>query len=106
MAVDPSGNICVADSGHDRVVELNSERKYIRQFGEEGSGEGQFEGIGGIATNSSGDVYVSDLGNTRIEEFGPSGEHLRTFGSAGHPVAGPLSYPGAIAIDSTATCGS
>ena len=44
VAVDPSGDIFIADSGHDRIVELNSERKFIRQFGEAGSGEGQFYG--------------------------------------------------------------
>ncbi len=62
MALDPSGDIFVADSGHDRVLEFNSKREYLRQFGSEGSGEGQFKGIGGIATNASGDVYVDRLG--------------------------------------------
>ena len=56
VAIDPSGNIFVADPGHDRVLEFNSERKYLRQFGSEGTGEGQFKGIGGIATDASGDV--------------------------------------------------
>ena len=60
VAVDPSGNIFVADSGHDRVLEFNSKREYVRQFGSEGSGEGQFKGIEGIAANAAGDVYVTD----------------------------------------------
>ena len=101
VAVDPSGDIFIADSGHDRIVELNSERKFLRQWGEAGSGEGQFSGIGGVAVNSSGDLYVSDFGNSRIQEFGPAGEHLRTFGGAVYPASGPLSNPGAIAIDSS-----
>ncbi len=99
VAVDPSGDIFAADPGHERIVEFNSERKYLRQFGEEGSGPGQFKGIGGIAANAAGDLYVSDSGNNRVEEFGPSGEFLRSFGT---PVlaSGQLLYPGAIAIDS------
>ena len=100
VAVDPSGNIWVADSGHDRVLEFNSERKYLRQFGSEGTGVGQFKGIGGIAANASGDVYVTDSQNDRVQEFGPSGEHLRTFGSYFFP-SGQLLYPTAITVDSS-----
>ena len=54
VAVDPSGNIWVADSAHDHVLQFNSSREFVRQIGSEGSGESQFKGIGGIATNSSG----------------------------------------------------
>src|ERR1700680_902394 len=42
VAVDPSGNVWVADSGHNRVIEFSSVHKYLRQFGEEGTGNGQF----------------------------------------------------------------
>jgi subtilase family serine protease len=38
VAVDQSGDIFVADSGHDRVVEFNSAHAYLRQFGSEGTG--------------------------------------------------------------------
>src|SRR5262249_30785961 len=86
VALDPSGDTWVADSGDDRVLEFNKERKYVRQFGVEGTGEGQFmgiaiSGIAGIATNSSGDVYVT--GSDRVREFSPSGEFLRQWGSPG-----------------------
>ena len=75
-------DIFVADSAKDQILEFNSERKLLRQFGSEGSGEGQFKGIGAIAANSAGDVYVTDPGNHRVQEFGPAGEHLRSFGSS------------------------
>ena len=81
VAVDPSANIWVADSGHNRVLEFNSERKYVRQFGTEGTEDGQFKGIQGIATDASGDVYVT--GSNRVQEFSPSGAYLRKFGSTG-----------------------
>jgi DNA-binding beta-propeller fold protein YncE len=96
LAVDPSGDIFVADSGHDRVLEFNSGHDYLRQFGSEGSGEGQFRGIRGIATSSSGDLYVSDYANDRIQEFSPTGAFLRQFGSG----QGQLIEPTAIALDS------
>jgi hypothetical protein len=97
VAVDPSGNIWVADSGHNRVLEFNEERQYVRQFGSEGTGEGQFQGILGIATNASGDVYVS--GSDRVQEFSPTGEFLRQFGSPGSG-NGQFVYPDGIAVDS------
>ena len=85
--------------GHDQVLEFNSKHEYLRQFGKEGSGEGQFKGIGGIATNASGDVYVTDYGNNRVEEFSPTGTFLRQFGSQGLG-AGQFYGPTAIALDS------
>ncbi len=99
VAVDPSGDIFVADSAKDQILEFNSERKLLRQFGSEGSGEGQFKGIGAIAANSAGDVYVTDPGNHRVQEFGPAGEHLRSFGSSTLK-GGQLLAPTGIAIDS------
>ena len=98
MAIDPGGNIWVADSGHNRVLEFNSERKYVRQFGTEGTGEGQFKGIRGIATNAAGDVYVT--GSSRVQEFSPTGAYLRQFGSVGTG-NGQFHLPTGIASDPT-----
>jgi len=100
VAVDPSNNIWVADRAVDRVVEYSPERKFVREFGSEGSGEGQFEGIGGIASNASGDIYVSDAGNHYVQEFSPAGKEIRKFGSLGIG-EGQFIAPGAIAIDSS-----
>jgi hypothetical protein len=101
VALDPSGNIWVADSGHDRVLEFNKERKFLRQFGVVGTGVGQYEGIAvsgiaGIATNSSGDVYVT--GSDRVQEFSPTGEFLRQWGSPGSG-NGQFLFPYGIAAD-------
>ncbi len=102
VAVDSSGNIFIADAGHDRIVEFNSERKYVRQFGEEGSGPAAFKGIGGIATNKAGDIYATDPGDARVQEFEPDGTHLRSFGGPGSGTnEGKLSYPTGIAVDSS-----
>jgi len=111
VALDPSGNIWVADSRNDRVLEFNSNREYVSQFSIEGAGEEQFEvtpgqfevtpdarAIGGIATNASGDVYVTSL--DRVQEYSPSGAHIGGFGSSGSG-NGQFQDPGAIAIDSS-----
>src|SRR5271165_6293416 len=100
LALDPSGNEWVADSGHDRVIEFNSSHAYLRQFGSAGTAEGQFEGIRGIATNKEGDVYVSDFANDRVQEFSPTGAFIRKFGSAGTS-AGQFLGPTGLAVDSS-----
>ena len=73
VALDPAGNLFVAEPGASHVLEFNPERKYLRQIGEAGSGPGQLQGIGGIATNSSGDLYVADPGNYRVQDSAPPG---------------------------------
>jgi RHS repeat-associated protein len=84
VAIEPgSGNTWVADSGHDRVLEYGPEHKYIGQFGSQGSGAGQFSGIGGVATNGTY-IYVTDSGNSRVEIFNASTrEYVSSFGSYG-----------------------
>jgi hypothetical protein len=49
LAVDSSGNIWVADPGNTRVQEFNSSGSYLSQFGSAGTGNGQFNGLNGIA---------------------------------------------------------
>ena len=95
LAIDPSGNIFVADSGHNRVLEFNSEHTFLRQFGSEGAGAGQFQGIQGIAANSEGNVYVT--GSNRVQEFSPTGTFIRQWGSEGS-ASGQFIYPTGIAI--------
>ena len=99
VAVDPSGDIWVA-GGHDQVLEFNSNTRIRQAVRQKGSGEGQFNGIGGIASDASGDIYVTDSGNNRVEEFSPTGAYLRQFGSAGTG-AGQFSDPTGIALDSS-----
>ena len=98
VAVDPAGDIWVADGAHDHVVEFGPKHEYLRQVGSEGSGEGQFRGIPAVATNATGDLFAVDQPDGRIEEFSPAGVLVRTFGSTA-PGAGQLHNPCAIAID-------
>jgi tripartite motif-containing protein 71 len=50
--------------------------KYLTTWGSGGIGDGQFDGIGGIALDGSSYVYVSDKGNKRIEKFTASGTYV------------------------------
>ena len=101
VAVDPkTGNVWVADNVHDDVVEFNSEHAFLGEFGTKGAGEGQFNGIGAVATDALGDVYVTDTGNDRVQEFSSSGVYRGAFGSPGTG-EGQFHDPSGIAIDSS-----
>jgi streptogramin lyase len=56
--------------------------QFSSAFGSTGSGNGQFNGAGGVAIAPSGNVYVSD-GNNRIQVFDRNGAFLHAFGSPG-----------------------
>lgn len=56
------------------------------QFGEPGSGNGQFAGPAGVAVDeASGDVYVIDGGNNRVEKFDAEGKYLSQFDGSETP---------------------
>jgi prepilin-type N-terminal cleavage/methylation domain-containing protein len=49
IAIDASGNIWVANWGNFNVEEFSSSGTLLQQFGSQGTGNGQFEGVMGIA---------------------------------------------------------
>ena len=83
VATDPSGDVWVADTGHNRVQEFSSKGEFVREFGAEGKGDGEFSSPDGIAVNSAGNVYVADSGNNRVQEFNSKGEFVRAFSVSG-----------------------
>src|SRR3954468_66515 len=83
LAIDPQGNVWVADTANNRIEEFNSKGQFLRVSGSEGSASGQFKAPGGIATDAAGNVWVADSANNRIQEFSPSGVYITQFGKAG-----------------------
>jgi YD repeat-containing protein len=100
VAVDSSGNIWQVESEANRVDEYSSTGEFVRMFGTEGTGNGQFKAPQGIARDSSGNVWVTDTGNNRVEEFSSTGGFIKTFGSYGE-TGGQFKEPTGIAIDSS-----
>ena len=73
---------------------------YQNQWGSQGSGQGQFQIPGGIATSSSGNVYVAETGNSRVQEFDSYGNFINQLGSYGGG-SGQLINPHGVAVDSS-----
>jgi DNA-binding beta-propeller fold protein YncE len=73
-----SGEVAVADCGNYRVQIFDSEGKYKRQFGTEGTGaNGQLNCPAGLASDAHGNLLVVDY-TSRLQVFDPEGKHLCT----------------------------
>ena len=83
VAVDSAGNVYVADVGNNMIQVTDNSGNFIRSWGSEGSGNGQFESPYGVAVDNDGNVYVADTGNNRIQVFDNDGNFLRAWGGYG-----------------------
>ena len=56
---------------------------YIREFGTEGKGSGEFNMPTDIAVNSKGEIYICDTKNNRICVYNSNCEYVKSIGNAG-----------------------
>ena len=88
VAWDRAGNIYVADGlgNNNRIAKLDKEGRFIRHWGNTGSGPGQFMGVKALAIDAQGNVYAADWGNKRIQVFDADGNFKSQFGNVGQPL--------------------
>jgi sugar lactone lactonase YvrE len=90
VAVAPNGDIFVAD-GHDsapsnnRIVKFDRNGKFIKAFGQMGSGPLDFNCPHGLAFDSQGRLFVADRGNARIQIYDQDGKLLDSWKQFGMP---------------------
>ena len=78
MAWDAAGNTFISDGYiNSRVAKVDKNGKWLKSWGEPGSGPGQFNTPHSIATDAKGNVYVADRGNGRIQVFDGDGKFER-----------------------------
>ena len=75
--------VFVCDRYNHRVQVLTRELQPVKQFGSQGSGDGQFNYPMSIAVDSEGMLYVSDYGNHRVQVFTRNGQFIYSFGKKG-----------------------
>ncbi len=106
VAVAPSGQILVADTGNDRVQVFAGSGKFLSAFGgsfaillakDVGKGEGKFWFPQGLAVSSSGEIIVVEALNHRVQVFDGTGKFLRLFGNRGRG-NGNFDVPNGVAI--------
>jgi DNA-binding beta-propeller fold protein YncE len=73
MAVDPDGNVLVADTNNGRLQKLSSTGAFLGTLGSKGTGHGQLAAPNGIAVDRTGNIYVADAANHRVEKLASDG---------------------------------
>ena len=89
VVVASNGDIFVAD-GHGadtngRIMKFSRDGKFIKSWGQKGSGRGEFGGMHAIAIDSKGRLFVGDRGNSRIQIFDQDGRFLDEWKQFGRP---------------------
>ena len=85
IAVAPNGHTFITDDTNHQIHVFDEQRKYIRSFGQPGSGNEQLMRPVGIAVDANGLVYVANNNNHRIEVFREDGKFIKQFGQLAHP---------------------
>ncbi|MCJ7578065.1 MAG: NHL repeat-containing protein [candidate division Zixibacteria bacterium] len=69
IAIDPQGNLFIADTDNDRVVKCDGEGNFLKETGGFGWEEGQFNRPTFITTDNGLNIYVADTQNKRVQRF-------------------------------------
>ncbi len=94
MAWNAAGDTFISDGYiNSRVAKYDKNGKWIKSFGEPGSGPGQLNTPHSIATDNQGNVYVANRGNSRIEVFDGDGKYLRQI-----KISEPFDYASTVPI--------
>jgi sugar lactone lactonase YvrE len=101
VAVDPAGNVYIADSADNEVFK-------VTPAGVASVAASGLNAPSGVAVDpSTGDLYIADTGNHEVKQLGPGGvlSVIAGTGTAGAPTAGPataskLGGPSGLAVDS------
>ena len=94
IALDQDGNIFISHAGippsrydhprqRDKIAVFSASGKPLREWGQFGTGDGEFDMPGGIAISHDGRVYVADQCNRRIQVFDTEGKFLTKWGHKG-----------------------
>ena len=78
-----NGNVYVSDGGNDKIQLFTATGSKLREWGREGSGNGEFFNPSGIEVAPNGNVYVADYSNHRVQYFSAAGSFLGKWGSCG-----------------------
>ena len=106
VAVDPAGQIYVADTWNGRIQVFDAEGRFLRKWGLFATTNGELGdpmslfGPRGIAIDLDGNLLVADTGNKRILRFSPDGQSLGQIGGGG-VIAGRFEEPTDVKVDPT-----
>jgi len=88
LAFGPGGEIYITQGhgkGESRVIKFDADGEFVKTWGGEGSGPGQFNVPHSIVADASGRLYIADRSNQRIQVFDGDGNFLRETKHPGTP---------------------
>src|SRR5439155_9540041 len=86
VLVTRDGDVFVTDGQfNSRVVHFSKDGTFVKQWGTNGSGRGQFKVPHAIAIDSTGRLFVADRDNNRIAIFDQQGTWLDEWSAFGQP---------------------
>lgn len=94
LALDPGGNVYVADFGHHRIQKFDRALTPLVAWGARGSFPGEFNEPCDAAVGPDGNVYVADTWNGRVQVFDAGGKFLREWAGGFYGPRGIAAGPG------------
>jgi hypothetical protein len=87
LAFFPNGDFLLGDGyWHSRIVRYDAAGEFLMEWGELGTGPGQFDLVHGVAIDRNHRVYVGDRTNNRIQVFTEDGEFIEEWPDVSDPV--------------------
>ena len=93
IALTADGHVLACDFGNHRMKEFGRDLGFIRQWGRQGAGPGEFTNPCGVGVGPDGTIFVADTWNHRVQAFSPTGALVTSF-------AGQFFGPRGIGVDS------
>ena len=86
------GEVMVSERSKNVVMVYTKDLTYVRQFGSNGNGPGQFKDIQGVSSDDDGNLYISDFTSRHVQVFSSNGKFLRSisWGRCGGELNGPF----------------
>lgn len=87
LAFLPDGSFLLGDGyWNTRIIKYDAEGEYLMEWGEAGSGPGQFDLVHGLAVDREHRVYVADRRNNRVQVFTEDGAFVEEWPDITDPV--------------------
>jgi Uncharacterized conserved protein len=99
IAVDLNSNVYISDTNNHKIQKRTSDlQQIITEWGQYGSGNGEFNQPYGIAVDYKNDVFVADRLNHRVQRFSADGTHINNLVTSG-PGNAEFRSPFGVVID-------
>ncbi|MEZ5351102.1 MAG: peptidyl-alpha-hydroxyglycine alpha-amidating lyase family protein [Bryobacteraceae bacterium] len=86
LVFSPNGDFYVSDGyGNSRVAQYSKDGVFLRQWGQKGKGDGEFDLVHDVALDNKGRVYVADRTNERVQVFDAQGHFIAKWTGLGAP---------------------